>query len=114
MDVLVSMFLCSIALIGIDAMLIQTSKDTESLYFLRVGMQQILQLHEQLLVRSDAHDLLIQWNQQNQRVLPNGQGELIYHQHKATLKVSWKQRKLQECDNHHLDIHCLMLEISSR
>jgi len=108
-DVLISLFLLSIALIGIDAMLLNVSKDAQSLYYLHVGMQQLLQLHEQEMTKNHSEQALQEWNQQNQKVLPNGHGTFKSTTNQLTL--NWNQGTNKTCDGNTTRIHCLTLDV---
>lgn len=110
-DVLISLFLLSLILIGIDAMLIQTSKETKSLYYLQVGMQQLLQMHEQLLLHESDSERVNQWNQQNQLLLPNAHGEIKQQNRITELQLVWQSGMKQQCKSNNVDMQCLAIEV---
>lgn len=110
LDVLIGLFLLSLALIGLDAMLIQTTQQTTSLYYLHVGMQQMQQLHERMLSGSHENHLAL-WNEQNRTLLPDGKGTLQQSDHVSAFTLFWQQRKQISCKEENVSMRCLALDI---
>lgn len=109
-DVLISYFLLSIALLGLDSMLIKATKETSSLFHLHVAIQQIMQIHDQLQMTNEPLKHISEWNKQNQQILPNGHGEL---DNKNKLFITWQQGRKETCLNNIATISCLMLDTSN-
>ena len=108
-EVLVSLFLLSIALFGIDAMLVSTSKEVTALYHLHVAMQQLMQIQERIATEGYVATHLSSWNQQNQTVLPHGVGQYDA----GKLSVSWNKGNDVACKESISTIHCLRLEVAN-
>lgn len=79
-EILVSLLLFSLILLGLDAMEIQALAQLKNTCLLQQAGNQLDALTERLYTANATTDLeqwVAEWNMQNQAVLPNGYGELI-------------------------------------
>ncbi len=77
-EILVSLFLLSIMLFGLDALGLVVLHETKNAYYLAVAEQQMFNMIEQIHAAKniDISSALIQWNKQNKQLLPQGIGEI--------------------------------------
>lgn len=78
-EILISLFIISLALLGLDAISIHTLRDTKTTYYFNAAIQQLNNLIEQLNITSqdELQNILNNWNKQNQEILPHGHGAII-------------------------------------
>lgn len=112
-EVLISLFLLSIALFGVDAMLIHTTKEVTVLYHVHVAMQQLMHMQERIVTERNVDLYLPAWNQQNKTVLPKGLGNYQIQNKFAKLNLHWNQRMDGICTENSAIIHCLTLPVMS-
>ncbi len=87
-EVLISLFLLSCLLLGLEATEIFSLRVNRSAYFFSVAENQLNSMAERLRVLDSNQDLAKQitiWNQQNQEVLPQGRGVMTGN----TLTIYW-------------------------
>lgn len=78
LEVLISISLISILLLGMDALEIHALKTTRAAYYFDIAALQLIQFSERV-ESTDGRDLMRQlenWNEQNKKILPNGHGEI--------------------------------------
>src|SRR3990167_11278170 len=75
-EVLIALLILSLALFGLDMMQVTALKKTQATYYFSVASQQLNSMAEQLytLQEGDPSDLITQWNDENNVVLPRGKG----------------------------------------
>ena len=88
MEVLISLVLISILLLGIDAVQIISLQKTKINYYVAVAEQQIISMMEGM------KDTEI-WNQQNQEVLPQGRGVLT----DKVISIFWGNMNGENCES---------------
>ena len=100
LEVLVSLLLLAMMLLGLDAMQLTTLKEARTAYYFAVATQQLTNFTEQLLLapQGDVPSLLLEWNQQNQHVLPRGRGSLRGHFPDYQLAIFWGATLSGECN----------------
>lgn len=78
MEVLVSFFILSCVLLGMNAMQIIAIRKTQTAYYATVAIQQMDVIWQklQLLKNSNIEATIDAWNDQNQQALPNGRGTI--------------------------------------
>lgn len=99
LEVLISLFLLSLILLGTSAMQFVAQREARSAFYLAVAMEQISSMQSWLLVAKN--DLLVEqidkWNRQNRQVLPNGYGTVFGDYPHYQINLFWgKQEK--ECN----------------
>jgi hypothetical protein len=101
-EVLMSVFILSCMLIGIDAMQISALREAKSAYYFDVAIQQMQVITERLNVIRNGRieQTLIAWNQQNGQVLPNGRGIVRGNYPLFDISIFWgKPSHLDTCKN---------------
>lgn len=94
-EILISMSILSIVLLGMDAMIIHAIRETKSAYYFAVATQQIDNFIERLHTfdHSEWEAQLACWNKENMLVLPQGHGELSDN----SIMIFWGKNTQQEC-----------------
>ena len=100
LEVLISLFILSILLLGLDAMQLAALREAESAYYLSVATQQLNNMLERLqITKNDSlSDQQQQWNQQNQMVLPNGRGVISGEYPHIKLAIYWGDESAGACE----------------
>lgn len=94
LEVLISLFILSFILLGLDAMEITALRDCRVAYYFTIATQQIQNIHERLYALKDKQSFSEQidvWNKQNQELLPNGRGEVTGKYPAFTATIFWGQ-----------------------
>lgn len=91
LEVLISLLILSIALLGLDAMQLTTLTHIKNTYSYAVANQQLNTLTAQLAVwkKDQLPAQLARWNAQNANALILGKGTLTENQSQLTITVSW-------------------------
>lgn len=114
LEVLISLFIFSLLLFGLDAMQVHTLRHAKASFYASVAMQQIENMIEHLKVAKGAplEELEKKWNEQNQRILPNGRGVLMGIYPHLKIAIFWgKEEGDLECNEDKLDQDgCLHIE----
>jgi len=92
-ELLVSLLLLSIALLGLDLTEITALRSTREAYFLSVATQQLENAENRLRVNHQISAVLPIWNQQNQILLPEGHGEISG----TICKICWRNTEKTQC-----------------
>ena len=112
-EVLVSLLLLSFALLGFEAMEVDSLKNIRSTYYAHAAVEQLHHMAEQLRsMHNDAEMEQIEeeWNLQNEQVLPEGKGEVSGLFPSYTITLFWGGKK--ECTDNQLGkVGCLKEEI---
>jgi prepilin-type N-terminal cleavage/methylation domain-containing protein len=98
-EVLVSLMILSITLLGIDAMEIMIRQQQRDINFQRIANNQLFNMEERLrAVRGElgVAQQLEQWNQENYSVLPGARGEVIENFPYYTVKIYWNEKCIEE------------------
>jgi len=99
-EVLISLLLLSLALLGLDAMNVMALRANRAAYFLGVATNQLQVMTDRLRVFKDTVSLdqqLLYWNVQNQQVLPEGYGTIRGHHPVYTLTIYWGNMPKDDC-----------------
>src|SRR5205809_775092 len=78
-EVLISILLLSIALIGIDALELNSLRISRETYYLSVATNQMQSIADRLKVFSNNNVLqseIDDWNRENKNILPQGRGQV--------------------------------------
>jgi len=76
MEILISLFILSFVLAGMNAMQIVAYRKTQAVYYADVAIQQMDSIWQklQILKNTNIQTTVTTWNDLNQQVLPNGRG----------------------------------------
>ena len=90
-EILMSLFFISIMLLGLDAMQLAALRQVKAAYFFSLANQQVLNMAEKFLMLQgrNAEEVILQWKQQTQKLLPQGEGEIISNASQKIITVSW-------------------------
>ncbi len=91
-EVVISLLLFSLVLLGFNAMQWQAVRETQSAYHFTVAASQLHAMTERLRALdkwSGLEQQIQKWNLQNQQVLPQGKGEVSGHYPAYTIKITW-------------------------
>lgn len=99
-EILISLLILSILLLGVDAMQITSLRETRASYYFSVATQQLQIMSERLhsLKARDINEQLTQWNKQNNEVLPQGHGVISGDYPHFTLTIFWGNADTNECN----------------
>ena len=84
-------------------------------YNLSVAQQQLIVMAQRLrVIKQSDYQLFIQhWNQQNQQVLPQGQGVVMGNYPHYHLTIAWGGQTASACQQNTVGLRgCLMMEVS--
>ncbi|MDX1900840.1 MAG: prepilin-type N-terminal cleavage/methylation domain-containing protein [Gammaproteobacteria bacterium] len=114
LEILVSLFLLSIALFGLDVIHLRTLRDTQSAWYFSLATLQLNNLSEQLHAmhsESELAAIIQEWNMQNQNVLPKGRGSVVKNSATYQVTIAWGNDSAP-CTHNHIDISgCLREDI---
>jgi hypothetical protein len=92
LEVLISLFILSFALLGFEAMELHAFHETHSAFLFNIAMHQMANMSERLRVSDSEEaldDLIEEWNQQNQMLLPKGYGRVMGDFPTYTIFIFW-------------------------
>lgn len=98
-EVMISLFILSLLLLGMDAMQMAALQKARALYYFSVATQQLHVMAEYLSVvqTEDFQAQLLHWNEQNRRVLPRGEGNIQGYYPDYQLIIAWGGQSSNEC-----------------
>lgn len=106
-EILISMLLISILLLGVDAMQVISLKQAKVNYYFAAAEQQINNLIEELSINHNPD--LVTWNKQNQIVLPQGRGVMT----KNAIAIFWGSFNEEKCEANKIGTSgCLRIQLS--
>ena len=75
-EILISLFIISIMLFGLDAMQLTALREVKAAYYVTVATEQITSMRERLIVARNKNitPQIVIWNKQNNEILPHGRG----------------------------------------
>ena len=91
-EVLVSLLLLSIILLGFDAAELFSLRTTREAYYFNVATHQLNAMTERLIALDHYHGLeqqVVIWNEQNKEILPKGRGKVEGHFPNYLITVCW-------------------------
>jgi prepilin-type N-terminal cleavage/methylation domain-containing protein len=99
LELLISLTILSIALLGLDAAQLTSLHKLKSAYYFSVAAQQLDRMHAILSVipDNDLTTALTTWNNQNQSVLPQGRGVLENRYPTPVISIFWGNTSANEC-----------------
>lgn len=114
-EVLVSLLLFAIILLGFDVMEVHSFREARAAYFLSTATYQLSAFSERLkvLAVNQGLDQAVEvWNKQNKELLPQGYGEVHGQYPNYTLTIYWG-KKQNECKKLKIGQEgCLSLRVS--
>jgi type IV pilus assembly protein PilV len=92
LEVLVSLFILSLLLLGLDAAQTKALQSAKSVYYFNVATEQLRSIMERLQAINTPNDinaLQLLWDEQNARVLPQGRGEIDNSPPLIVITIHW-------------------------
>jgi Tfp pilus assembly protein PilV len=95
-EMMVSMLLLSLALLGLDAMTFSALREAKIAYYLSVANQQLLNMSELVKMKKSipSSEEIRLWNEQNKEMLPQGRGKVNAQASSIQIAIFWG--KIQE------------------
>ncbi|HLB42192.1 MAG TPA: hypothetical protein VJN02_04970 [Gammaproteobacteria bacterium] len=99
-EILISLFILSLALLGLDAIHLSTLREVKSAYYFSIAIQQLNNMIERLSIanRENLIEEERRWNIQNQHALPQGHGIILASHLNYQLSIFWGKNELSICD----------------
>jgi len=94
-EVLVSLFLLSLVLLGLDAMVISSARLQLKVYYASLAEQQLQNMTQRLRLDANVSDQVLRWNQENQLLLPQGRGWVEGIDPAYSIKLCWGEEGLE-------------------
>jgi len=94
MEVLISLILLSILLLGIDAVQVISLQKSKINYYVAAAEQQIISMMERMKITKDAEI----WNQQNMEMLPQGRGVIT----EKAVSIFWGSGNGENCESNQI------------
>lgn len=90
-EILISLLLLSILLLGFDAMQIKSLQVAKQSYFYTIAEQQLDQIIERLLASKtlNSADQIAAWNRENINLLPQGRSQVVGRYPHYTISIMW-------------------------
>lgn len=101
-EVMVSLLLLSMSLLGLDAMQFYALQRAQHVYYYHQAMNQLMNMTERLAVLKNDEaivDEVPHWNEENNQVLPNGRGEVQGSFPRYTLIIFWGKSAMNCAEN---------------
>lgn len=98
-EVLISLFILSLILLGFNGMLLLATQQTHAAYHFSIASQQMITMIERLHALGNAEgleDQIITWNAQNRQLLPHGIGTITGSYPSYTVTLHWGKHCLSE------------------
>lgn len=92
LEVIISILIFSIALLGLDALGILTLRENLSTYYTSLAVQQIQNIEERLSALGSSagtEEQIKLWNLQNQTILPFGKGKVAGQYPQYAISLCW-------------------------
>lgn len=109
-EVLISLLILSFILLGFDVMQIHALRQNRESYYLSIAENQLISMIEQLRVLGeDNKKQITNWISENQRVLPEGRGNVKGQYPNYIVTLFWGEKtNLETCKELPLGkLHCL-------
>ncbi len=113
-EIMISLLLLSMLLLGLDAMQITVLKYVKNTYLFSVATQQVKQMAERLTAAQEKNsdEQIIHWNQQNAEVLPHGRGMVEGYYPSYHITLFWGGSQDHTCDQNKIGrTGCLQLTV---
>ncbi|MES2218478.1 MAG: prepilin-type N-terminal cleavage/methylation domain-containing protein [Pseudomonadota bacterium] len=102
LEVMISMFLLSIAMLGMDVMAVQSLHENRKIYYLSVAINEIEAMSERLQALGNADGLteqITRWKQEINNLLPQSQGQVTGSFPDYEITLFWNQSTCQKITN---------------
>lgn len=98
-EVLISLFILSLLLLGVDTMQLAALRETKNSYAFNVATQQLNVMQEQLRINkgNNMDQIMQEWNQENKLVLPSGRGMITGEYPIFDLTIFWGEDSASNC-----------------
>ena len=105
LEMLISIFILSCVILGVSATQVLAFRKAQTAYYLDVAIQQIDVIWErlQILKNSNIQAAIVNWNNQNRQVLPNGKGWVQGKYPFFRIVLSWGKNVHLECRENKID-----------
>lgn len=113
-EILVSLFLLSIMLLGLEAAEIKALQLHKSAYYFSTAMQQINQLSERLMAcKTNCSEDIKIWNEQNQTLLPQVKSKITGYYPHYVIQLSWGDKQDEDCKSNKIGLNgCLQKKLT--
>lgn len=115
LEILISFFLLSILLLGVDAINLLGIKQSKKIYYVSVAYNQLNGLIERLQIAKgyQFNQIIDRWNQQNEIALPHGWGTVTKKNLSFNITIFWGSVSHQTCPTLILgESGCIFLQIT--
>lgn len=115
-EVLMSLLIFSLLILFLDSMGLFALRENHEAYYFSMATHQLNSMAERLrTIRSDAdllHHLII-WNEQNNRILPEGKGHVIHNIQSYTVTIFWGAKtSIRTCKDLQMGpLKCLTIDV---
>lgn len=98
-EILISLFIISIMLFGLDAMQLIALREVKAAYYVTVATEQITSMRERLIVARNKNITrqIVIWNKQNNEILPHGRGAVTGEYPYYEISIYWGNYLKQAC-----------------
>ena len=113
-EIMISLLLLAIFMLGLDAMQITAFNQTRHAYFYSVAIQQLNQMAERIMACQENNcDQQVEiWNQQNAEVLPQGKGKISGYYPHYVIAIFWGAYHSESCEQNKIGQEgCLQLNV---
>lgn len=114
LEVLISYFILSVILLGLDAVLIFSLQHSKATYYASIANRQLNNLAEFMIAakHTSLTEPFIKWNQQNHDVLPQGRGNVNNISSPKIISIFWGKTDQEQCKANQIgQSGCLHLQI---
>jgi prepilin-type N-terminal cleavage/methylation domain-containing protein len=112
-EILISLFILSLLLLGFDAMELTSMRDSKTSYFFNVASIQMLAMTERLYALDQSQGLEEQvaiWNKQNHALLPHARGIVSGQYPFYQISLAWGGNASCEI-SHQRQLQCLVEQV---
>jgi prepilin-type N-terminal cleavage/methylation domain-containing protein len=112
LEVLISLFILSLLLLGLDAAETQALRQAKAVYYFNVAREQLNSMVEQLQTTQGAEfaNIEAKWNEQNKQILPQGKGQISKQLPQFILSIFWGENIDASCQRNKIGLSgCLRL-----
>lgn len=100
LEILISLFILSSILLGLDALQLTAWQKTKAEYYLSIASEQLISMSERIYASSENEidTQFHRWNQQNQFLLPHGTGSISGTYPTYTITINWGVINEHDCN----------------
>ncbi len=105
LEILFSLFLISMLLLGMDALLFSSLREAKINLYYGSAIQQLTMLRERLKIMPEQQDREVaHWNKENAQLLPQGRGTVFQQEHNKVIVVVWGGEQEKNCQQNKIGI----------